>query len=369
MAANQFNSRSDNAALKLKSELNARNRGVPGWQDLGPSPIAVGPDGQPPAPPPPEGSYARASWDQQQAQLRAEQGAAAQHAQSDMGRGDHGQPTPRQVVGDQPPAGTSEQQSDGSVAPPLAGGQPQPAAPLEQSTNQPFSENANARIQSLIAELREKDHQIAELAASREESTRLRSQVESLQQERDRIMREHLEDLDPETRATILAEARMRELLDQNNRSLLEQLQPQLSTLHQQNQQTEYERLARKYPGFDLQIHPALIEQLRAKVPALTVEMAFKAVAEGDEAVTREHAAHVAVPPVVPAGNGAHLPRYMPEPTPDPNQELMEFQERTFGLIRSDKPEEQRQGYRQLDNLIAERLKGASYEGKPSVFS
>ena len=343
----QFNSRSDSAAQKLKQQLNAQNRNNPGWTPLESAPVAVGPDGQPPKPPPPEGSYARQAYEQ---------------AQRD-------QPTQRQIVGDQPPAGTPDQQADGSVAPPLTGGQPTPAAPAEQPPQPPpLSENANARIQNLINELREKDRQIAELAAARTERDQMREQVSTLQQERERMMQQHLDELDPETRATIMAEARMRELLEQNNRSLMDQLQPQLATLHQQTKQTEYERLARKYPGFDLQIHPALIEQLRAKVPALTVEMAFKAVAEGDEAVTREQAAQVAVPPVVPAGNGASLPRYMPEPQPDPDDELRDFQRRTTELIRSNDPAQQRQGMRDMDVLIRERLRGSSYPGKPSVF-
>lgn len=355
----QFNERSDNAALKLKAEIGART-----GQELPPRPVQVGPDGRPPAPPPPEGSYARMEYDQQQAALRAEQAQAAAHAQAAM----QGQPTPQQVVGQQPPAGTPEQQSDGSVAPPLASGQPQQVSPEGQPPAPPLSEGANARIQQLIAQLRERDAQIAELSASRSELENVKGQVQQLLTERDSFLKSHLEELEPEQRAAVLAEARFQELLDRNNAALLERLQPQLSTLQQQNQQTEMERVAQRYPGFDMQIHPHLIDQLRAKHPTLTYEQAFKAVAEGDEAIPRDVATHVAVPPVVPAGNGAPLPRYMPEPQADPVDELRAFQQRTNELVRSSDAAEQRQGLRQMDQAILERLRGAQYKDKPRIF-
>lgn len=356
MAGNpQFNQRSDNAALRLKAEINDRN-----GLNLESSPVAVGPDGKPPAPPPPEGSYMRAAYDQQQQQLRAENAQAAPQAM--------GQPTPEQVLGQQPPMGTPDQQGDASQAPPLAGGVQQPVAPAGSPQDPPVSENANRRIQGLINDVREKDARIAELAASAGEVAQLREQVQAMQAEREQFLQSNLDSMDPETRAQVMAEARFRELLAANNQQLMEQLQPQLSTLHQQNAQTELERIAEKYPGFNLEVHPVLMDQLRAKVPGLTMEMAFKAVAEGDEAIPRDVAAQVAVPPVTPAGNGAPLPRYMPEPQADPTEDLRDFQRRTNELIASQDPAKQRQGYRQLDDVLGERLRGANYPGKPTVF-
>ncbi len=359
-----FNTRSDQAAQLLRGDLNRR---LPGDQRIPESsPVAVGPDGKPPAPPPPEGSYARMDWDRQQGQLRAEQQAAAQQAQADLLA--NGQPTPQQVVGQQPLAGTPTQQSDGSVAPPLAGGPLPPAAPGQQPQAPQLSENANTRIQTLIAESRDKDRQIAELAGKAGDSEKLQGQVQNLLDERKTFLEQHMDELDPEQRSAILADARMRELFDQRDSALLQAIDQRLAPLQVQSQQSEMEKVAGKYPGFDMQIHPTLIDTLRSKMPGLTYEMAFKAVAEGDEAVTREQASAVAVPPVVAAGPGPVLPRYMPEPQANPEDALVDFQQRTNKLIASDDSADQRQGYRQLDLAIAERLRGASYEGKPKVF-
>lgn len=359
-----FNPRSDQAAQLLRQDLN--NRLPPEGRIPESAPVAVGPDGKPPAPLAPEGSYARMAHDQQQAQLRAEQQAAAQEAQANLLA--TGQPTPQQVVGQQPPAGTPLQQSDGSVAPPLAGGQPQPAAAEAQPQAPQLSENANTRIQQLVAESREKDRQIAEFAAKAGDSEKLKQQVQGLLDERASFLEQNLESMDPEQRAAVLADARMREILDQRDSALLQAIDQRLAPLQQRGQQSDMERTAAKFPGFDMQIHPNLIDTLRAKVPGLTYEMAFKAVAEGDEAVTREQASAVAVPPVVSAGAGPALPRYMPEPTPNPEDALVDYQQRTNKLIASDNPADQRQGYRQLDIALRERLSGASYENKPSVF-
>src|SRR5262249_26230845 len=148
----------------------------------------------------------------------------------------------REQIGAQAPAGTPEQQSDGSVAPPLTPGNGQAVAPQAPPQTSPsVSENANRRIQDLISEMRDKDRQIAELAASKRELDDVRGQVTALQQERDRFVNEHLDALDPEQRAAVLAEGRFREMLAQNNRMLLEQLQPTLTNLQSQGKQTEYD--------------------------------------------------------------------------------------------------------------------------------
>lgn len=254
------------------------------------------------------------------------------------------------------------------MAPPLAGGLLQPAAAEAQPHVPQLSENANTRIQQLIAESRDKDRKIADLAGQAGDSTKLQEQVQSLLDERKTFLEQHMDELDPEQRASILADARMREMFDQRDNALLAAIDQRLGPLQVQSQQNDMEKVAARYPGFDMQIHPALVDTLRAKMPGLTYEMAFKAVAEGDEAVTREQASAVAVPPVVSAGPGPILPRYMPEPQPNPEDALVEFQQRTNKLIASGNPEEQRQGMRQLDAVIGERLRGASYEGKPSVF-
>lgn len=347
-----FNSRSDNAALKLKGEIGART-GV----DLPSRQVAVGPDGKPPAPPPPPGSYARQAHDQQMLELQRQQQQALA-----------GQPAPQQILGDQPPAGTPDQQADGSQAPPLAPGQPLPAGPESPPHPPQHSDAANNRIQGLISELRDRDRRIAELAGGQADMAKLQEQVSALVSERDNLMQEGLAELDPEQRALVLAEGRMQEIVAQGKTDLLAQLQPQLSTLRQQNQQTEVERVAQKYPAFDLAVHGNLVDMVRGKFPGMTYEMAWKTVAEGDEAVTRDRTSVVAVPPVVPAGNGSPLPRYMPEPEANPDDELRAFQQRTNELIRSSSPAEQRQGLRQMDEAISQRLGGANYQGRPRVF-
>ena len=81
----QFNQRADNAALALKKQL-SQERGV----EIPERKVEVGPDGQPPKPPPPEGSYARQAYDQALAAQAAQQAQAVQMMQQ-PGQQPHGQ--------------------------------------------------------------------------------------------------------------------------------------------------------------------------------------------------------------------------------------------------------------------------------------
>lgn len=348
----QFNQRSDNAALALKQELSNQT-----GREIKPSQVQVDADGQPARPLPPEGSYARQAIEQQ----RAMDAQAAQQAAQQMG----GQPTPQQQLGDQPPVGTPDQAVDGSVAPPLT--QQQPGAASEGQPE--VSANANQRIQGLVSEKRDLERKLAEALSKSQEHEQLKQQLAAMQAEHQQFLQAHLDELDPEERMRVMMDARFQELLAQHSQQIMQTIMPHLSSLQENVQHTEMQKLAGKYPAFDLVIHGPLIEQFRAKNQNCTIEMAYKAIAEPSELVTREQAtSHPTVPPVVPPGNGAPMPRYVPEPQADPVDELRQDQQRAYQLLTSENAAERRQGMRDVDDVLARRLAGANYKDKPKVF-
>jgi len=267
-----------------------------------------------------------------------------------------GQPTRVQQLGDQPMAGTVEQEIDGSQAPPLA----QQEQPTQEPSEAQLSDNANRRIRELIAELREKDQALQkamELGRSQGDTLgQLKQKFDQLQQQHQNLIQANLENLDPETRMLVMQDSRIQEALSGLEQRILGQLMPHIQTIEQKNQQAEMMRLGDIYPAFDIQIHGPLIDMFRGKNPHCSIEQAYRAIAEPGELVTREAASAAAVPPVVPPGNMGARPRYQPEPQgqqSNPEQELIEEAQMLKKLRSSSDPSDQKAGM----NLVHEHLK------------
>lgn len=317
------------AAQALRGNLIAKGAQLPPK-----APVEVGPDGKPPAPPPPAGSYARMAMEHQQ----------AEHARQ---------------IGDQPPAGTPNQALDGSMAPPLA------PVGLTPPAEAPESPRAQRRIQELVDQLRARD---AELAAAREEGKRYgeslaqtQQRMAQLEQQHQQMLQANLDQLDPETRMRVMQDARMREYFDQFEQRILAKVQPQLQQIQTRDARREMESLADKYPAFDLQIHGPLIDMFRAKNQSCSIEQAFRAVAEPEELVTRQSASAVAIPPVMAPGSSTLAnTRFAPQPEPqsDPVAEAREEAARMAKLRASTNPLEQKEGLRAVDDMLRRRVFG-----------
>ncbi len=338
----QFNTRADNAALALKGQL-SKERGV----DLPSVQVQVGPDGKPPAPLPPEGSYARQAMEQQRA-------AALQNM---------GQPTQQQVLGQQPLAGTPEQAIDGSQAPPLTPPNPPPQGPGDTD----FSARANERFSKLTQDLRVADQERQAAVAKAKElelsASESKAMYESLQQQHQQMLQSNLDNLDPETRMQVMQDARMQEYFANFKQDILSTLQPQIAGLQENRAHNELMQLAEKYPAFDVVVHGPSIEMFRGKYPDVPIEQAFKAIAEPEELVTRGAASHAAVPPILaPGGSAPANSRYVAEPQSDPEQEMREESLQWKKLLASADPAEQRTGARLLEKNMSDRL-GAHLPG------
>jgi hypothetical protein len=331
----QFNQRADNAALALKAQL-SQERGVV----IPERKVEVGPDGQPPKPPPPEGSYARQAYDQ----ARAAQ--AAQAAQL------------MQQQGQQPPAGTQEQAVGVAPAPVL----PQQAQPPQEPEGQELSVNAQQRFAKLTQDLREKDRELQTvLEQQRNNQTTLAESQASLQaltQQHQEMLQANLEGMDPETRAQVMQDARMQELLVNFEKRIMAQLQPQIAGLQENVAHGELMKLAGKYPAFNVEVHGPLIDVFRNRNQHASIEQAFKAVAELQELVPRDAVPATAVPPVVAPRASMVNPqsRYIPEPQSDPEQEMREEAAEIGKLMRSMDAADHKKGARLVEKNLSDRL-------------
>ncbi len=340
----QFNQRADNAATALKGQL-SRERGV----EIPERKVEVGPDGQPPKPPPPEGSYARQAYDQ----MRAEQQAQAVQ-QMQM------QQQQQQALGQQPMAGTQEQALDGSQAPPL----PQTAQPPQgPETQETLTANAQQRFAKLTQDLRDKDRELQTVLEQQRnnEQTLAETQasLQALSQQHQQMLQSNLENLDPETRLQVMQDARMQEHLANFEKRMLAYLQPQISGLQENRAHDELMKLAEKYPSFDVQVHGSSIEMFRGKNPHCSIEQAWKAIAEPGELATRDAVPATAVPPVVtPRASiqGNPQSRYIPEPQSDPEAEMREDAAQIGKLMRSFESADHKTGARLIEKNLIERL-------------
>lgn len=319
-----FNARSDSAAQLLRASLVADGAKMPDS-----APVAVGPDGRPPAPLPPEGSYARMQIEQQQS------------------------------IGDQPPIGTPEQVLDGSQAPPLL----PPGQTPQQPPATPVTPKAEQRIQELIAKLRASDAEAETLRTASqsagEQLQQTQETLQALQTQHQQMMQANLDNLDPETRMQVMQDANMNRMFEQFEQRMMKRIQPQMQQIETREQRREMSDLSDVYPAFDLQIHGPLVDMFRGKNPHCTIEQAYKAIAEPGELVTREEARAAAIPPVVqPGSTSLAQARFAPAPeqASNPEQELRDESRRIRELRSDPDPRKQKEGMDLVHSHLRKRL-------------
>ena len=324
-------------------------------QPLESVPVAVGPDGKPPPPPPPPGSYAAMAQEQQAAAAHAQQQPQTQAAPPPANQ--------QQILGAQPLVGPT-QAIDGSVAPPLT------LPPQQPDTQGELSPNVQQRFSDMSAQLRTMEQQLqqgqAELQARDANIAELTGHLETSQKAQQEILQANLDELDPDTRARVLADSQMQERFAEMEKRLTARFQPNIETLEVEASKQRMMDLANRYPAFDIQIHGPLIEMYRGKNPHSSVAQAFRAIAQDGELVPREAAPLTVAPPIVsPNGVGGPnqaQPRYMPEPTVDPEASMRADSLRAGQLMRSNSHVDRVEGMRLIDKNIAERL-GSSLPG------
>ena len=323
----QFDARADNAALALRANLKGKGREMPDR-----APVQVDANGKPPAPLPPQGSYARQALELEQRRQQAAQGQANGH----------------------PPQRAEDLAQD-----------PAPEDQPPQPDAQPTSPRAEQRIQELVGQLRQKDAELAEAISmgkkATETATQFQQRLTALETEHQTMIQQNLDHLDPATRAEVLADARFSKRMDEMEQRIMGRLQPTLSHLTQTAVQQEMSALSQKYPGFNYHVHAPLIEQFRASNPRCSIEQAFRAVAEPEELGTRSASRAQVVPPIVPPGNGdLGTARFTPQRRnePRPEDELVEESRRIAELRRSTDPAKQKEGMQLLDAHLKRRLGG-----------
>lgn len=323
-----FNQRADTAALRLKGQLGNEMSARTGEQVvLPPTPVAVNEYGNPVGAPPPEGSYARQAFDQDRQQRAMDyQTQAAQQAYD---------------PGAHP---TQDHTQDQSQQP-------------EQ-----LSQRAQERITSLVSQLRTKDQEFQQL---QQQHTQHSSTVEELKakltaQERmmQQVLQQNLESLDPETRAQVMADARIGQAVAASEQRILQAVGPQLQALQERNHQLEKSRLSGRYPGYDPGVHDVLIDEFRRSNPNCSVEQAFRACATAEELAVGGRRPANAPPPAMPPGSGSSAPRYMPQQTNqvDPVQQIRDDAARAAQLARSTDPHDQKQANALWSKNLADRL-------------
>lgn len=278
-----FNQQADSAAAQLKQEMGLQQKLV-----------EVDSNGNPAPPPPPPGSYAAQIREQRK---EAEQTEAVNEALT-------------QVSNNADPVGS---------------------APAEEERFTP-SENAQRRIQELLNRAKEAENREqmlrSEVTASQEELARLRSRNEAYQQA-----------IVPEVEDS--GDDGLRQALAAQKREFEERIKP----LAAKARQDDLEKLARKYSGFNLAIHPDLIKMFQDRNPAATMEQAFRAVAT-DEELSLGTVKPAVVPPTV-SPTGAAQPRSIPQPEPTPEEqqasELEQLQSKSRELANLRDPAAQRE--------------------------
>ena len=322
-----FNQRADTAALRLKGQLGEELSAQTGQQVvLPPSPVQVNEDGNPVGAPPPEGSYARQDYDQHQQQRAMDyQTQAAQQAYA-------------------------------PGAPAQDPNQPPPQQP-EQT-----SQRAQERITSLVSQLRTKDQEFQQLQQSQSQNAstveELRAKLTAQEQMMNQVMQQNLESLDPETRAQVMADARIGQAVAASEQRILSAVAPQLQQLQDRNHQLEKSRLSGRYQGYDPGVHDVLIDEFRRSNPNCSVEQAFRASATQEELSVGGHRPANAPPPALPPGSGSTAPRYIPTPSQqaDPVQQIRDDAARAAELARSTDPGDQKAATQLWHKNLAERL-------------
>jgi hypothetical protein len=313
-----FNSRADSAAMALKGQL-SQSLGI----DLPSRQVPVGEDGQPVGQPPPEGSYAR-----QIAQQHAHMQAQAR----------------QQVQGDQAQEAVQH-------------------APPQQQTPD-TTPRTQERIETLISKLNDKDRELGELRQQQATHATTHQQLQAQLQERDaqmqNMLKEHMENLDPETRAQIMTDARIKQAMDVSEQRILSILGPQLRTLQGNAAQAEKAKLSDMFPGvYNPQRHDELIDAFRRENPKSSMRMAFQAILTPEEMRSGGGPPRTAAPPAVPPGSGPSTPRYMPNPagqSGDPVKQMVEDANKAAELARSTNPQDRKMADALFHKNLSDRL-------------
>lgn len=326
-----FNQRSDTAALNIKEDLSRELTAKTGQPVvLPPTPVQVGVDGQPAGPLPPEGTYARSAIEEQQA-VRAQQQALEAHQRA----------------------------TDPASAQPAQG------APTQQSLQEPpeqISQRAEQRITSLVSQLRQKDQDFQQLEQNQSKQAttveELQAQLTASQEQMNSMMSEHMENLDPEARATIMSDARIRQAVAQSEQRILQTMGPRLEALQVHNDQLEKVGLGQTYSGYDPVEHDVLIDEFRRVNRSCSVEQAFRAVATPEELSVGGVRPMNAPPPTVPPGNGPPTPRYLPDQPgqPDPVTQMRMDSAQAAKWARSLDPEDQKKATAMWHKNLSDRL-------------
>lgn len=277
-----FNEKADSAAERLKQGMGLES-----------TKVEVNADGRQ-VKPPPAGSYAAMALEKQ-----AKEAEAA-----------------RAQLQDQQPVATPDQPAAPSPeAPPPPTGAPTPQAELSPRANERIADLANARRE---AERKSQEAE-ARATASERELEQLRQDKSRLEAERNRILQDQLEQMDPEQRTRVLAEGRTRELLAEAEQRIMSRIEKPVQELRASAREAELSKVAQRYPGFDYDVHKPLIDTFQSRNPACTVEQAFRAVADENELGTRPVRPGRQVPPV-PAprttrGSQDYVPNQEPQKT------------------------------------------------------
>lgn len=250
-----------------------------------------------------------------------------------------------------------------------APGPPTQGAPIQeqpQQQHEQVSQRAQERITSLVSQLRQKDQEFQQLQQQQSQQSataeELRAKLQAQEQLMQQMLNQNLENLDPETRAQVMADARVSQAVAASEQRILSTLRPQLQVLQERNVQLEKSGLSGHYPGYDPVTHDALIDEFRRRNPNCSVEQAFRAVATPEELRVGGHRPANAPPPAMPPGSGSTAPRYVPQPDnrPDPVQQIREDAARAAELARSSDPHDQKAARVLFDKNLSDRLFGGT---------
>lgn len=331
-----FTARADHAALALKGKLSETNKTL-GRPEIQPRSVPVGPNGQPAAPLPPPGSYARQAIERQQA-------AAAQRAAAQL-------QTP-QDLGQQP------EQHPHQQAPMVDDQQPPDQTQLTPNAQRRFSELTNT--------LRQKDQELQQaLARSKqleETQNQTQARLAAIEARFNEVVNQNLDSLDPDTRQQVLQQAAIAESAAQIEQRVMQRVAPIVDRVTSQAIQAELSAVAQKYPAFAVEVHGPLIEMFRRQNPNCTIEQAYRAVAEPEELVSGRPTHATTIPPIAVPQSVNAAPRYIPQPQPPQRTEADEVEElrvRAFNLAKSTDPMDRRNAGRAMDAYIAKKHGGS----------
>jgi hypothetical protein len=263
----------------------------------------------------------------------------------------------------------AENQPAPTSAPPVeevpeqpAAPEPAPLPPLEEESA--VSKRARERIEELARRRREEEQARIDAEARAE---RLEQQLEkeraarqTTESDYQRFLNEQIENMDPEDRAQVLQEARIRDMLAEQKRELLQQVAGPLNEMRERELNRELVLLAQKYPGYDHDVHSDQVRDFMKRNPSTTPEQAFKAIADDDVLFIRPYGQQTSegAPQFIQPKGTQGTENYVPAPQKDPDEELREKTREVHKLARISDPDAQREHRKELDALIKERLFG-----------